>query len=102
MLNSIDFVDQKLDDNWVYVKYKDAKVLRNNKHPQSLSLIDSSNKSHISNVIKLKVPEGKDPIDYCNELRRTRPDLIYADPIVKICATFNAFRCSGLKSVLSG
>lgn len=83
MLSTADFKDQKLDDQWIYVKYKDANTIQDGKHPQSVRLADSFNESQISNVIKLKVPPGKDPISYCNELRKTQLGLIYADPIVQ-------------------
>lgn len=50
--------------------------------PQSRLLVQDKKPNTLSNVVKLKVPKGKTPIEYCNELRKAG-DLVYADPIVQ-------------------
>ncbi|MEP1033425.1 S8 family serine peptidase [Ekhidna sp.] len=83
MLLATDFNNQ-LDDQWIYVKYKDGSSLNLKQSAKKLTL----KKSILSNVLKLKVPKGMDPISFCNELRRTSPDLVYADPIVHYSPLF--------------
>ncbi|MEQ9303835.1 MAG: S8 family serine peptidase, partial [Marinoscillum sp.] len=81
MLKANDFNDQSISKQWVYVKYKHGEL----PPPASKALANKLNKTEkttISNLVKLQVPEGVDPIDYCNQLRKSN-NLIYADPIVE-------------------
>ena len=80
-LNAKSFSGRKLSDQWIYVKTK---------APYSSSTLKAFTKKHfqvskksslITGLVKVKVPEGKDPISFCNELRR-KSDILYADPIV--------------------
>lgn len=81
LLKPIDFKGQELNEEWVYMKYKQGidPALSPSK-TQKLS--NSGIESPIKNLVKLRVPEGMDPITFCNQLRR-KNDLVYADPIVK-------------------
>ncbi|MEO9484413.1 MAG: S8 family serine peptidase [Ekhidna sp.] len=80
LLKAVDFQNQQLDEQWIYVKFKNGSTPN---QARSQRLTDSKNESIHFDIFKLKVPQGRNPIDYCNELRRSKPDLIYADPIVQ-------------------
>ena len=77
LLRSSDFKSQKINGKWIYVKYKNAPK------PDGTSLKLADSNSSLSAVRKLKVPNGKDPIAFCNELRQSSNEIIYADPIVQ-------------------
>ncbi|MEP0987037.1 S8 family serine peptidase [Ekhidna sp.] len=74
------FSSQKIEQEWIYVKFKtESNVVFPGNSLKSLSQADQVNKLK---VLKLKVPEGKDPITFCNELRKSG-QYLYADPIVQ-------------------
>ncbi len=81
VLRAKDFIDIPLDDQWIYVRYEKNAV--DQVHQSAQKLVISSGQSTRADILKIKIPKGKDPISYCNELRRTSPGLIYADPIVQ-------------------
>ncbi len=72
-----------INQNWVYVKTKNepsSTPLKSYKQ-QNLPLKRTIS-SGIKNLVKVKVPEGIDPIVFCNELRKTI-GIEYADPILQ-------------------
>ncbi len=83
LLKTKSFSELKLDDQWIYVKLDGSS---SNSALKALSQekksLGKSGSGSIKNLIKVKVPEGKDPITFCNELRRNE-GLIYADPIIE-------------------
>lgn len=79
LLKTADFDHLSINDQWIYVKYENGAIDKS-KFPGFTTL--SSNKAKDLNIFKVRVPKGKNPIDYCNELRRTSSLLIYADPII--------------------
>lgn len=83
MLRASDFEDQPIDDQWIYVKYTSSQ-----KNAQAFQLSKSNVKLELANLYKLKVPEGMNPIDFCNQLRRQSSNVLYADPIIKYVPLF--------------
>ncbi len=81
MLKTSDFSGQTVSQQWVYVKLKPG---REDSQIQNLSKSTANNirQTSISNLIKVQVPEGVDPIQYCNQLRKSSA-IFYADPIVE-------------------
>lgn len=71
LLEKDDFRRDRLDEQWVYVKFK--------KSQQSAS---ASNSSLNGTLQKIRIPQGKDPVDFCNELRK-QVSIEYADPIIQ-------------------
>lgn len=80
-LRHADFKEQKLNEEWIYVKFKSdqASAKHQAKTKKLFSINTKTKKQH---VFKMKVPAGMDPVDYCNQLRQTSEDIEYADPIV--------------------
>lgn len=81
LLRKEDFKDQPLDKHWIYVKYKP--FASRQVYLQGQKLTNSDKQSALSELLKVKVPTGMDPISYCNKLRRDSPHLLYADPILQ-------------------
>ncbi len=80
-LKAADFKDQKINDQWIYVRYKTGAPSDFSKFKGAKRLGDSK-ESTAFNILKVRVPAGKNPIDYCNELRNNSNELLYADPIL--------------------
>lgn len=81
MLKATDFSGQSISKQWVYVKLKPGKEPDQIQN-LSKSVSKNDHETSISNLVKLPVPEGLDPIQYCNELRKSSA-FVYADPIVE-------------------
>ncbi|MEO9869119.1 S8 family serine peptidase [Ekhidna sp.] len=82
LLSRADFNDHKLDHEWVYIKFKEAKNQKENLLGRMIPLSDNQVDQPLSGVVKLAVPNGLDPVAYCNMLRQM-DDFLYADPIVE-------------------
>ncbi|WP_436515872.1 S8 family serine peptidase [Ekhidna sp. To15] len=80
MLRKEDFKDQSVDEKWIYVKHKPS--VSKQAYLPGQKLTSSEKQSSLSGVLRVKVPAGMDPVSYCNKLRSTSPDILYADPIV--------------------
>ena len=83
LLKTTDFQNQQLNDQWIYVKYKRDFTPEYYDNSSVKKLTNTNSKSELTQILKVKVPSGTDPISYCNQLRKTSPNLIYADPIVQ-------------------
>lgn len=80
LLLPVDFADQQIDKDWIYVKYKPGQIP---KSKTNIQLMRSSRKDGLlKDMVKMRVPVGLDPINFCNQLRKNG-NLVYADPIVK-------------------
>lgn len=77
LLKRADFNERSINEEWVYVKYKTKQQTNSNLSGRSVSTPENS----LANLTKIRVPHGKDPIAFCNELRKSG-ELLYADPIL--------------------
>ncbi|WP_420315817.1 S8 family serine peptidase [Ekhidna sp.] len=77
LLKEAQFEDHSIDTEWIYVKLKPSVT----DFPFSDHKILGRTNSDSPEIIKLRVPRGKDPVTFCNELRLTG-DYQYADPII--------------------
>ena len=83
LLNANTFSDRKLNDQWVYVKIKDSNNSKSLKTYKKQDLkTNQAPSSLLKNLVKVKIPQGMDPIVFCNELRK-KEDIAYADPIME-------------------
>ncbi|MEQ6165852.1 S8 family serine peptidase [Ekhidna sp. MALMAid0563] len=81
LLKPQDFEDQKINSEWVYVKYKpNVDLPARNSNIRNLKV--SKAEGLLSHMVKMRVPDGMDPITFCNKLRK-QTDYVYADPIVR-------------------
>lgn len=80
LLRPQNFDAQKIETEWVYVKLKPES--QNNLPSSSFKTLSQTSPRTQLNILKLKVPAGKDPITFCNELRKSG-QYLYADPIVQ-------------------
>lgn len=81
LLKPNDFNDQQINTQWVYVKYK-ANADIQTAHSNTRDLKASITEGPLSNMVKMRVPKGMDPITFCNQLRQQQ-GYVYADPIVR-------------------
>ena len=79
---------KQVNHQWIYVKKRpgtNSTLLKG----RTTRVLKEVKNSHLTGLTKVKVPNGKDPIEYCNELLKKSEDLLYAEPIVEYIPLFN-------------
>ncbi|WP_425391027.1 S8 family serine peptidase [Ekhidna sp.] len=78
LLSHEQFKVEEVNKDWVYVKLKPTSNLNADAKFERLS----EKGSGLNQLRKLRVPEGIDPVTFCNELRLSG-DYLYADPVME-------------------
>ncbi|MFK7953199.1 MAG: S8 family serine peptidase [Ekhidna sp.] len=84
MLQKAQFADQQLSESWIIVKVEPGSSLRLDQDNE-VKLLHPSNplkQSILDGVCRIKLKDGQDPIDFCNELLLQK-NVIYAEPIIQ-------------------
>lgn len=83
-LKKADFVKEQLNESWVIVKIEPGTSLRLDQDTKVKILhhAASSKKSILDGMCKVKLKQGQNPVDFCNELLR-QENVIYAEPIIE-------------------
>ncbi len=82
LLKASDFLNEEINSEWVYIKFKYGSDPDLTKFPGSKPLFKTKPSNNSNGIMKVKVPKGMTSLDYCNELRSKNPDIQYADPIL--------------------